>query len=156
MRRMKVVVLVDGLHSRDTLARLSRLLDLGSADLLLAYVEGPSPRAGLEMVRERPGSHPMPPHREKELREAEDHAGAEAISEAVAAAQDYGAKPEAIRLAGKPGQAVCELAEQRHADLVVVWVGGRDRPPIGPGSLGPAARFIADHSRAPVLLLRAG
>ena len=151
---MKVLVLVDGLHSREDLDALARLVDLRSAEVLLAYVAGPGPRAGLDLVTHRPGGRPLAPHRERELREAEELAAGDAIVDAEAAARGHGASVEAIRLEGEAGRAVCELAERRHADLVVVRAGGRDRPPTGPHSLGPAARFIADHCRSAVLLLR--
>jgi nucleotide-binding universal stress UspA family protein len=122
--------------------------------MLLAYVSGPAPRASLDLVRRRPGGRPLPLERERDLREAEAEAGGRAISEAEAAAREHGARPESIKLAGEPGRAICELADQRGADLVVVRATGWDRPPIGGPALGPAARFIADHCRAPVLLLR--
>ena len=153
---MKVLVLIDGLHSREILDALARLVDLRSAELLLAYVSGPAPRAGLDLVRRRPGDRPLPPHRERELREAEDTAGGDALSDAETAARELGAAVDSIRLAGEPGRAICELADERRADLVVVRAGGWDRPPMGGPALGPAARFIADHCRAPVLLLRTG
>ena len=156
MSAVKVLVLVDGLHSQETFDALARLVDLKTADLLLAYVAGRGPRAGLDIVTHRPGSRPLPPHRERELREAEDVAGDAAIADAEAAARRHSPRVEAIRLSGDAGHAVCEIADQRRADLVVVRAGGWDRPPIGPGSLGPAARFIADHCRVPVLLLRTG
>ena len=154
MERVKILVLVDGLHSRETFASLASLLDLRSSRVLLAYVTGPGPRAGLDLMRHGPRARPLPPHRERELREAEESAGGDAISDAEAAAREHGAETESIVLAGKPGHAVCALADQHDVDLVVVRAGGRDLPSIGPGSLGPAARFIADHCRAPVLLLR--
>jgi nucleotide-binding universal stress UspA family protein len=158
MGRMKVLVLIDGLHSQEILDALARLVDLRAVDLLLAYVAGPTAHAGLDLVREGhgPGARPMPPHRERELREAEESAGDAALSDAGEAARDRGARVETIRVEGKAGHAICELASQRRADLVVVRAGGWDRPPIGPGSLGKEARFIADHCRAPVLLLRTG
>jgi len=155
MSSVRVLILVDGLHAREIVSAVARLVDLRSADVLLAYVEGPDARAGLDLVRQQgPGNRPLPPDRERELREAEESAGGAAIAEAEAAVREHGANAQPIRVTGKPGHAVCELAEQRRADLVVVRAGGRDRPPIGPGSLGPAARFISDHCRAPVLLLR--
>jgi nucleotide-binding universal stress UspA family protein len=156
MGRMRVLILVDRLHSSETLAAVSRLVELGEAEVLLAYVEGPASRAGLELMRHRPGGRALPSHREHAIREAEETATASAVSDAEAAARAYSANVETVRLAGEPGRAICELAERRRADLVVVRAGGRDRPPIGPGSLGPAARFIADHCRTPVLLLRSG
>jgi nucleotide-binding universal stress UspA family protein len=151
---VRVLVLVDGLHHREMIDTLSGLLDLRGAELLLAYVAGPAPRAGLELMTHRPGRRPLPPHREHELRMAEDLAAGDAIDEAEETARRHGAKTESIRLAGEPGRAVCEQAEHRRADLVVVHAGGRDRPPTGPRSLGPTARFITDHCRTAVLLLR--
>jgi nucleotide-binding universal stress UspA family protein len=156
MSAMKVLVLVDGLHSGETLEAVARLLDLKSAELLLAYIEGPAPRAGLDVAMGRPAGAPLPPRRKQELREAESSAGDAAISDAERAARAVGGRFETIRLTGEAGREICELAARRQADLVVVRAGGRDRPPIGPGSLGPAAKFIADHCKSPVLLLRTG
>jgi nucleotide-binding universal stress UspA family protein len=151
---MQVLVLIDGQHSRELLDALSRLLLLEDAELLLAYVTGPGPRAGLEMVRDRPGARPLPPDREQELRDSEMAATAETVAQAEQAARVHSSAVETVQLTGRPGHEICDLAERRGVDLVVVRVGGRDRPPIGPGSLGPAAKFIADHSRRPVLLIR--
>ncbi len=151
---MRILVLVDGRHSTAVLDAVAKLLPLEDAEVLLAYVGGSGPRAGLDLVRQRPGARPMPPHREQDLRDAEVSAGAEAIARAHAAARAYATAIESIQLGGEPGPAICDLADRREADLVVVHVGGPDRPPIGPKSLGPAARFIADHCSRPVLLLR--
>ncbi len=154
MSRMKVLVLIDGIHGAEIVNGLARVVDLRDGEVLLAYVEGPDARAGLELVRQHgPGGRPLPPDRERELREAEESVSGAAIAEAESTVRQHGASAEPIRVTGKPGHAVCDLAVQRHADLVVVRAGGPDRPP-GPGSLGPAARFIADHSHVPVLLLR--
>ena len=155
MSPVKVLVLIDGMHTKEILDALARLVDLRSSELLLAYVEGPEARHGLDLVRHRPGgAGPLPYGREQELSDAEAVAAGTAMSDAEEAARAHGAAFEAIRLSGKAGEAICGLAERRHPDLVVVRAGGPDRPPIGPGSLGKAAKFIADHSRVPVLLLR--
>ncbi len=151
---MRIIVLVDWQHSTALLEALAKLLRLEDAEVLLAYVSGSGPRAGLDLVRQRPGARPMPPDRERDLREAEASAGAEAIARAHAAARAYTTAIESIQLGGEAGPAICDLADRREADLVVVRVGGPDRPPLGPKSLGPAARFIADHCTRPVLLLR--
>ena len=156
MGAVKALVLIDGLHSEEILDALGRLIDMSTAELLLAYVAGPAPLAGLDMIRHRPGSQPIPAHRERELHEAEESAGNAALEDAQAAARSRGAFVDTIRVEGRAGHAICERALQPHADLVVVRAGGWDRPPIGPGSLGKEARFIADHCRAPVLLLRTG
>jgi nucleotide-binding universal stress UspA family protein len=118
------------------------------------YVRGPSPRAGLELMRHRPGRHGLLPHRERELAEAERAGGDEALEEAARLAASLAKEPKTLQLSGEPGRAVCEAATRERADLVVVRAAGRDVPPVGPRSLGPVARFITDHCPCPVLLLR--
>ena len=151
---MRILVLVDGLHTREVLETLAGLVRLGDAGVLLAYVRSASSRAGLEMVSRRPGHGRLPPHRRAQVIEAEEAGGAEALAEAERLARDHAASVEALQIEGDAGRAICELAARRDIDLVVVRAGGRDRPPMGPASLGPTARFIADHCTSPVLLLR--
>lgn len=152
---MRILVLIDGVHTKETFDELARLVHLDGAELLLAYVRSPGQRTSLELMRRRPGGHrPLPPHRERELIEAETAGGESAVAEAEAVSRGYGSSVTTIQISGEPGRAVCELAAREHAELIVVRAGGRDRPPIGPGSLGPTARFITDHGPAPVLLLR--
>jgi nucleotide-binding universal stress UspA family protein len=142
---MKILVLIDGLHTREMLAALEHLVDLRRADLILAYVRGPGPRASLEMLRRRPGRHPIPPPRDRDIHEAEVSVGDDALAEAEALARATAAGVKTVHVAGEPGHAVCDLARSRGVDLTVVRAGRQ---------LGPAARFIADHSPGPVLLLR--
>jgi len=151
---MKALVLIDGLHTADTLDSLARLLNLGEAELLLVYVQGPGPRAGLDLVRRRPGGHQLPPHRERELAEAEHEGAASALAEAEDRARRLAPSVETIQLRGEPGRAVVDLAVQRRVDLIAVRAGGVDQARAGPRSLGPLARFVADHSPCAVLLLR--
>lgn len=142
---MKILVLIDGLHTREMLAALEDLVDLRRADLILAYVRGPGPRASLEMLRRRPGRHPIPPHRDRELKEAEVTVGEDALAEAEGLARATAPVVETVQVVGEAGRAVCELASARGVDMIVVRAGRR---------LGPAAHFVADHSPGPVLLLR--
>ena len=151
---MRVLVLVDGLHSAEVLDAIAGIVRLEEAELLLAYVPFVGPRSGLDILSRRPGRRPPPPHRRAELLQAEDSSAEEAIAEALTLAGRYTTSVETVRIAGEPGRAVCRLAEQRNVDLVAVRVSGPDRPPLGPGSLGPVARFITDHCPSPVLLLR--
>ena len=151
---MRVLVLVDGLHSKELFSHLSQLIPLEGTEILLAFVRSSSPRAGLELIRRRPGGHHLPPERAAELSQAEVAAAADALAEAGGFAHASGASVEMMQLTGEPGRAICEVAATRHIDLVVVRAGGRDRPPLGPASLGPVARFVTDHCVAPVLLLR--
>jgi nucleotide-binding universal stress UspA family protein len=142
---MKILVLIDGQHSKEMFATLEDLVDLRRADLILAYVRGPGPRASLEMLQRRPGRHPIPPHRDRELHEAEVTVGDDALAEAEALARATAATVETVQVAGEAGRSVCDIARARGVDLTVVRAGH---------PLGPAARFVADHSPGPVLLLR--
>lgn len=154
MSHLRIAVLVDGLHTAEVFRALAPLVRLGDAELLLVYVRSASSRAGLEMVSRRPGHGTLPPHRRDEIVHAEVAGGADALDEAAEIARRHAASVESVQLEGDAGRAVCELAARRRIDLVVVRAGGRDRPPLGPASLGPTARFVADHCAAPVLLLR--
>jgi nucleotide-binding universal stress UspA family protein len=151
---MRIVVLVDGMHTHGVLGALSRLVALDQAELILVYVQGSGPRAGLEVLRHSPGGPEIAPGRVREMAAAEEARGDDALAEAGRLAGPMAAAIKLARLEGEPGRVVCELAAGEHADLVAVRAGGKDQPPVGPKSLGPAARFIADHSPCPVLLLR--
>ena len=151
---MRVLVLVDGLHTEELIDGLASIVRLDQAELLLVYVQGPGPRAGLNLVRHRPGGSRLPPHRKRELVEAELVGGASALTEAEVRARALVATVKSLQLAGEPGRAVCDVAAGELVDLIVMRAGGRDQPPVGPRSLGPTARFVTDHSPCPVLLLR--
>jgi nucleotide-binding universal stress UspA family protein len=152
--RMRVLVLVDGLHTDELLESMARLLNLRDVEMLLVHVQGPGARAGLDMLQHQPRGHRRPPPRERELGEAEAMGSAAALAEAEAAARSLAATVETAQIRGEPGPAVCELARSSGVDLIAIRAGGRDQPPVGPKSLGPTARFVSDHSPCPVLLLR--
>ena len=151
---MRALILVDGFHTEGLMAALTRVLSLDSAELLLLYVQGPGPRAGLDLVRRRPGGHRLPPLRERELAQAELEGSANALAEAEKLAHPLSNNVESIQVTGEPGRAVCDVASRQGVDLIVIRAGSRDQPRVGPGSLGPTARFVADHRPCPVLLLR--
>ncbi len=142
---MRVLLLVDGLHSEELLRSLGRLLELGRAELLLAYARGPAARGALDLVMHRPGPHHLPPGRERELDQEEVARGERALAEAVELARPLAARVEGVQVAGEAGHALCELARARAVDVVALRTGGH---------LGPVARFVADHCPCPVLLLR--
>jgi nucleotide-binding universal stress UspA family protein len=146
----RVLVLVDGIHTRDVLDAVRRRVADDSLELVLAYVRGGRGRAGLELMRRRP----LPPHLAEEVGAAEAAGGRAALDEAIGLAA-FAAEVTTLELEGEPGRAVCEAAARAGADLVAVRAaGGPDGHETGPKSLGPTARFIADHSPCPVLLLR--
>lgn len=150
----RVLVLVDGLHTVELIGAVGRVLPLQGADVLLVYVHAAATRAGLEMAGHRPGGHRLPPHRVREVEEAEHQSGARALAEAAAAVRDVAETVELSELRGEAGKLVCESAARWLADVVVVRAGGPDRPPVAPASLGPAARFITDHAPCAVVVLR--
>ena len=151
---MRLLILVDGLHTEEMLQSLSVLLRLSEAELLLVFVRSAGPRAGLGLVRHRPGHRALPPARERDLAQAELQGAEAALQEAERLARPLAKSVSAHRLdADEAGRAVCDLAARQNVDLVIVRARGRDQPP-GPRSLGPTARFISDHCRCPVLLLR--
>lgn len=153
-RSMRVLILVDGFHTEQLMASLARLLKLDHVELLLLYVQGPGPRAGLELIRRRPGGHRLTPLRERELVQAELQESTNALAEAEELARTLSSRVESIQAGGEPARVVCDAASRHGVDLIVMRAGGRDQPRVGPGSLGPTARFVTDHSPIPVLLLR--
>ncbi|HLZ94093.1 MAG TPA: universal stress protein [Candidatus Dormibacteraeota bacterium] len=150
----RVLVLIDGLHTRALVDAITRLVGLDGAHVLLLHVQGTSARSGLELASRRPGGRGLPPQRARDLEEAELRSGAEALAEAAAAFRDQAESVETMELRGEAGRLVCDTAARWRADLIAIRAGGRDRPPVGPASLGPAARFVTDHAPCAVLLIR--
>jgi nucleotide-binding universal stress UspA family protein len=150
----RLVLLIDGVRTHELLAELDSVCHLAESELMLLYVRGHSPRAGLELMRRRPGGLGMPPHRERGIAAAEQARAEDALDEAHRLALPLVASVRTVTREGEPGRAAVELAAREHADAIAVRVGGRDRPALGPAGLGPAARFISDHANCTVLLLR--
>jgi nucleotide-binding universal stress UspA family protein len=149
-----MVVLVDGLHSRELIEGLVAAVGVADNEFMLVYVHGRGPRASLDMLRHRPGGAGLPPARDIVISDAEHARARSALDEAEQVARDAGATTRRFEVDGEPGRAVCDVARREHADIVAVRIAGKDRPPVGPRTLGPAARWIADHAACPVLLLR--
>ncbi len=135
-----------------------------SADYVLLNVIDSGPRRGLERLGgplhppppPPPSRHPPPPpHHERDLDEAEQAAGEEALREALDTAHQLGLRAETRLERGEPEHVIVELAQQLHADLIAIRSrehGGH--PPSGPASVGHTARFVLDHAPCDVLLLR--
>lgn len=150
---MRVVLLVDGLHTEQLLGSLARLVRLAESQLVLVYVRGPDTRRSLDMVTHRPGHGDISPRRSREASLAEEERAGAALAQAEKLAAPLAGAVDSIQKEGEAGREVCDVAAAVHADLVTVRSRVRDRPPGGPFALGPTARYIADHAPCPVLLL---
>jgi nucleotide-binding universal stress UspA family protein len=79
-----------------------------------------------------------------------------AILEAAEASlrrRDLAREPPQIRV-GEPGREICAVAAAVGAELIVLLASRRARPGSGPGSVGHTARFVLDHARCTVVLVR--
>jgi nucleotide-binding universal stress UspA family protein len=92
--------------------------------------------------RPHPGRHPA-----ERINALSGEAAAEMLAEAAAR---LGRQARQDARSGRVERVVVELASG--ADLLVAARDG-DRSRLGPGSLGPATRFVVDHAPCPVLLV---
>jgi nucleotide-binding universal stress UspA family protein len=141
----------------EPLGELDHLLSLRDQELVLVHVIDNSARGEMDLARGRLLPRPLPPHRLREIGQAERQAADATLREAAAAASALGARPETVVAEGEPGRVISELAARRGCELVAVTARedrGVERP--GPRSLGHTARFVTDHSPCPVLLVRGG
>jgi nucleotide-binding universal stress UspA family protein len=84
------------------------------------------------------------------------------LAPAIAAAKQRGVTYQGVAMAGKPGEAICEIAESTHADLLVL--GSPDRRPSVARSLPDLDRLLGNstsdyvrvQSPCPVLFIRKG
>jgi len=149
---MRVLLGTDG--SDDAIAAASRALGLlAPADevIVVCIVEPPSvATAGLESGFA--GGVAAPELVEEAWAAARTDAAA-MLERTVAALQDTPGTITSLAEAGSPGATLCRLAEQHHADVVVV--GSRGRGAIKRALLGSVSTHVVNHSPSPVLVLRA-
>jgi nucleotide-binding universal stress UspA family protein len=90
-----------------------------------------------------------------------DHVVAWNEADVQAAAEEWlvaaGREAEVVTVRGQPEREIVRVAEERGVHLIVLG-GGRGHPGRYPGPgpypLSPVARFVVDHARTDVLLLR--
>lgn len=143
-----ILVLVDGMRTRDLLEEVGAVVHLSDVELVLVYVVGPAPRSSLDMVSHRPGGPRLPPHRERSISGAERGRAIEALEEAERLARSSGGSVRTLLVEGDVGHVMVELAERERAKAVVLRA--------APQGIGPAARHVVEHGRCSVILVRGG
>jgi nucleotide-binding universal stress UspA family protein len=163
----RVIVAVAGGESDAFWRTLRPLLPVG-AHIELLHVVDEAGRRELEAQHfrrpghggpRRPDRRPLPPGRvhvppdqERRLEQAEA-AGEEVI--VAAAMTALGREARSLVLQGRPEQEIVARARVAGAGLVVVAARPYAAPtPVGPHSIGHAARFVIDHAPCPVLVIR--
>ena len=155
--RMKVLC---ALGARDGAASVRRVLAIvgeQAVDLLLVFVIDAGPRHGLEAwggaLRQRPH---LGPDRLARIDSAEERSGEVVLAEARAyAAQTAGVRVTTQLLRGQPERVIVERTVQGDIDLVAISAReGLHSALSGPESVGHVARYVLDHARCDVLLIR--
>ncbi len=77
-----------------------------------------------------------------------------ALARIVASARQLGVATQFLIWEGDPGASVIEAAEAEGADVIVV--GSHARGPMGRLLLGSVSRYVVDHGRRPVVIIRPG
>ena len=158
----RLLVALAGTEDETLPAQVAAVLgDAGpEVELTLLHVEETGPR---ELAADDPvvrrGPWPLPRRAEvlDRLTEADNQRTAALLSlwhERFAAAVP-GARIEHLVAQGRPEQQIVAAAQRLSADTVVICARPRTGPAEpGPRSVGHVARFVLDHSPAPVLLVR--
>ncbi|MDQ6883881.1 MAG: universal stress protein [Candidatus Dormibacteraeota bacterium] len=152
---MRILLGIDGTDTEGLLKELATILPLEDHELILAHIHDTGARGEMELLRGRFPGRPLPADRLERIGTAE-RARADGILEDSERAAHGLARTVGVHAdAGEPGRLLVTIAAERPVDLVVVRARSGTGPvPAGPKSLGHTARFVADHSPCPVLLLR--
>jgi nucleotide-binding universal stress UspA family protein len=88
---------------------------------------------------------------------AEDvfYATRDAMAEVLAAAKSHaaevGVQAETHLVAGDPASAICRIAEERQADMIVM--GSRGHGPLAAALLGSVTSHVVQHAHCPVMVV---
>jgi len=77
-----------------------------------------------------------------------------ALARVVAGARQLGIAAQFLIWEGEPGASVVDAAEAESADVIVI--GSHARGPIGRLLLGSVSRYVVEHERRPVIVIRPG
>lgn len=150
---MRVIVAVDERPDETPLERVPALLRIGGAAVTVVHVLDPGGREEWEHAAGRHLLRPGPPRSGGERMRAADRMQGErvlAMAAAKAAAWDA-AHVETRLLEGSPKHTIYDLLQAEGADVLVVFVHGRE---VGPKSIHKEARFLIDHAPCAVLVVK--
>ncbi|HEY7035586.1 MAG TPA: universal stress protein [Thermomicrobiales bacterium] len=94
-----------------------------------------------------PGRHRVEDRLQRAAQEQDDAVKAEVAAWLHARGRDA----EVVVSHGRPEQEILRLADARGIDLIAL---GSEHPGVGPHPLSPPVRFLIDHAKCDVLLLR--
>jgi len=150
---MRVVIALDERVAETPLGRVPELLAVRGAEVLLIHVLDTGGREEWERAAGRRLLRAGPPSAGGERMRATDRdAGERALTGAAAVAAEWGAAAvRTLLLEGGPKHEIRALLDAEGADVLVVFVRGRE---VGPKSIGKEARFLIDHAPCPVLVVK--
>ena len=97
------------------------------------------------------GTLGAPMYMSEDVLNAPRDAMAEILAAAKAHAADAGVEAETHLVAGDPAAAICRLAEDRGADMIVM--GSRGHGPLAAALLGSVAAHVVQHAHCPVMVV---
>jgi nucleotide-binding universal stress UspA family protein len=153
----KALICLDGYRVAEVLDAAYSTLD-PSLVWLLVFVSDTRPEAELTRALSRlPGRGPGRQRAEARMHETDQWSEASVREEARAWLTGAGREAEMIVTNGRPEREILRVAEERGVEVVALG-GGRGLPGRYPGPgpfpLSPVARYVVDHARCDVLLLR--
>ncbi|XP_062200151.1 universal stress protein A-like protein [Phragmites australis] len=155
-RRQKVIVAVDESEcSRYTLEWTLRNLAPTLAPPLLLLTVQPLVPIGYVSAASFGvplGTVPVPPELVKSMQEQQRHLTQALLDKAKAICADHGVAVETVVEVGDPKEVICEAAEKRNVDLLVL--GSHSRGPIQRLFIGSVSNYCVHHSKCPVLVVK--
>lgn len=83
------------------------------------------------------------------------YASRDAMAELLAAAKDHaaevGVRAETHLVAGDPAAAICRIAEERQANMIIM--GSRGHGPLAAALLGSVTSHVVQHAHCPVMVV---
>jgi nucleotide-binding universal stress UspA family protein len=88
---------------------------------------------------------------EERLRQADDEQLGSVQADVITWLREHRREAVLVVVNGRPETEILRIAEERSVDLIAL---GSEQSGIGPHPVSPPARFLIDHARSDILLLR--